>query len=240
MSQRHSIHDFSKIAILGSSRGFGASLYNELSHYENKEFLLVSRKIEQQGVELQNELQYREVQLSIDLKNKNNKVLFNCDFSKLENCQLLKSKIIEFKPDIIFYIAGGGPYGRFEDKKWADHLWAYNVNLLFPAQLYHELLALKKLNLITTKIIIFIGSDIADNKPDPLSASYSSAKHGLRGLINSIQYEQPLIESYLYSPGYMDTKLLPPNATPRHQTPDLVVKPEHEVKKLIKSIFNNC
>ena len=135
-----------------------------------------------------------------------------CDFADPSQWESYAQKIIESQASRIFYFAGGGPYGNFATKAWKDHQWAFRLNFEFPAFVLHQILKQKN-----TCQLVFIGSAIADNSPDPGAASYSASKHALRGLISSVQAEETAIDLRLYSPGYMDTDLLPPDAWPRQQ-----------------------
>lgn len=125
---------------------------------------------------------------------------------------------LQFQSQKLFYVAGGGPYGAFENKKWSDHQWAFKVNFLCPAFLLHQLMQTN----ICQQIVI-VGSAIAESKPDVNAASYAAAKHALKGLITSVQAEQKKmsqaqIDLRLFSPGYIDTPMLPTNAWPRQLT----------------------
>ncbi|MBK7960771.1 MAG: hypothetical protein IPK04_05925 [Bdellovibrionales bacterium] len=72
---------------------------------------------------------------------------------------------------------------------------------------------------------IFIGSQIAERNPDINAASYTAAKHALLGIISTLQKEalegkdtkkaSLAHDLRLFSPGYMNTSLLPPTAWPR-------------------------
>ena len=106
-------------------------------------------------------------------------------------------------------MAGGGPHGKFQSKEFKDHLWAYKLNLLFPAELIHW--SLRNLSL---KQFVLVGSSVAESNADPLASSYSSAKHGLKGLVSSINAEGCDFDLRLFSPPYMDTDLLPNNSQP--------------------------
>ncbi len=112
-----------------------------------------------------------------------------------------------FGPTHIYYFSGGGPFGPFAKKEYKDHLWAYQLNLLFPAKLLH--FAMQNLEL---EQLIFTGSSVAEALPDPNAASYSSAKHGLAGLIKTVQLEGVPFDLRLFSPSYMSTPLLPKKA----------------------------
>ncbi|MCB0343411.1 MAG: SDR family oxidoreductase, partial [Bdellovibrionales bacterium] len=121
-------------------------------------------------------------------------------------------KLNEFQPEQIIYVAGGGPFGRFHDKKWKDHEWAWQVSFLTPARLLHWAGGQKQL-----KQFIVIGSSVAEDNPDPNAASYASAKHALKGLVTSVQKEDPPFDLRLFSPSYMDTDMLPPSSWPRRE-----------------------
>ncbi len=187
-----------KFILLGASRGLGWHTYQELSK-KNKDysFLLSSRNINKR----QNELAQ-------------NTQIVSQDFSKnlqLDFVQHLKN----FNPTHIIYFAGGGPYGLFESKKWSDHQWALQTSFLYPAELLHHILKNKE-NWPNLKQIMLIGSAIAESSPDAQASSYSAAKHALKGLVGSIQTEaQRTIGIQLFSPGYMQTDLLPANTKPR-------------------------
>jgi short-subunit dehydrogenase len=148
------------------------------------------------------------------------------DFSKNDE----QLKVLEFirhkRPQRIFYFAGGGPFGRFADKEWKDHQWALEVNFLFPSRLLHYVLA----NPGNVKQLVFVGSLIAENKAHPMGASYGAGKSALRALIDSTVNEtKNSIDIRLFSPGYMDTEMLPKNAYPRREgmkllSPDFVAE----------------
>ncbi|MFN3696222.1 MAG: SDR family NAD(P)-dependent oxidoreductase [Pseudobdellovibrio sp.] len=189
-----------KFILCGASRGLGWQTYLKLAkRYPEAQFLLVSRKIETQ---LENLLPQTEI--------------FKHDFSKTELSLEFKSKIETFNPTHFLYIAGGGPHGLFESKKWSDHQWAMNVCYSTPAQIIHYLLQNKNVFNQLLRIVL-VGSAIAEDKPDPLASSYAAAKHALRGLISSIQQESPNYSELikLFSPGYIQTDLLPAHSWPR-------------------------
>jgi 3-hydroxybutyrate dehydrogenase len=110
----------------------------------------------------------------------------------------------------VFCVAGGGPYGRFADRDWKDHQWAWEVSYLFPARVLHTLAVARR-----TPQVILIGSAVAESAADPMAASYCAAKHALVGLVMSLRAEYPGWDLRLFSPGYMDTDLLPKNAAVR-------------------------
>lgn len=194
-----------KIAILGSSRGLGLAIADEALKKLKAKLLLSSRKVES----LKDNTFF--------LENSSSLQLLPLDFTKPLSLESLLSTFREFQPTRIFYCAGGGPYGYFSEKSWASHSWTLTLNLLFPAELLHTLLSERSIHFKKLQQIIFIGSAIAESNPDPRAASYASAKHGLKGLLHSIILENtaPDVDLRLYSPGYMDTPMLPPQAKPR-------------------------
>ncbi len=142
------------------------------------------------------------------------------DVWNAENQKNILDLYASFLPQELIYFAGGGPYGLFQSKEWKDHLWALEVSFLFPAKLLHFILkheisntsktsnGLKKLDKL-----IFIGSSVCEDSPDPKATSYSASKHGLKGLILSVLSEQKLaFDLGLFSPSYFDSGLLPKNA----------------------------
>jgi short-subunit dehydrogenase len=210
------------IAFLGCSRGLGKSVCLEMDKkIEAKNFLLFSR----------NEVHL--YHLASQLRNPNK--VITSDFSKRENLSSIIERLKEHQVSRVFYFAGGGPYGFFAKKQWKDHLWALQVSFLMPAQLLHQVLSDKDLNCV--KQLIFIGSSVADENPDPMAASYSSAKHGLKGLVESIQSEGCDKDLRLFRPGYMNTDLLPINATPRQSGADLQ-EPDIVAEKFVEWALN--
>lgn len=200
MSESRVLH---KYILLGASRGLGHATYLGLQKkYPAAEFLLVSRRIENG---------------------------FRCDFSKPENLPVLLTEIEKFNPTHIVYLAAGGPYGNFHEKKWNDHLWSLQVSFLFPAQLLHSLMQKPPVNL---KKFVCVGSAIAENKADPQAASYCAAKHALRGLVSTVQAENKSpFKVDLFSPGYIETDLLPAQSWPRQQ--GLAASAENVASELI-------
>lgn len=168
------------------------------------------------------------------------------DFSN-EVGQVQTLKILEhIMPTHIYYFAGGGPHGIYTRKKWSDHMWSFQVTFLFPARLVYW--ALKKNEI---QQLVVIGSSICEIQGEALSASYSAAKHALLGLWQSLDQERnistaspfslipssplnpsvpsvPSVSSLdfrLFSPGYMDTDLIPRNASVRQN--QALLSPHH-------------
>lgn len=206
MNEDRSAHKF---ILLGASRGLGWATYQALAKkYPAAEFLLVSRKIAD-----------------------GNYQSFKFDFSKELSTDFL-TKISDFKPTTIIYFAAGGPYGSFAEKKWADHQWALSVSFLFPAQLLHSLMQSVPASL---KKFVVVGSAIAENKPDPGAASYCAAKHALKGLVTTLQAEnKTAFKIDLFSPGYIETDMLPAQSWPRQQ--GLADTAENVANQLIDSL----
>ena len=146
-------------------------------------------------------------------------------------------EIKNFKPTQIIYCAGGGPYGPFHKKKWSDHWWSLATTFLYPAELLHHLLSCFE-NWPNLQQVTFVGSAVAESEPDPLAASYAAAKHALKGLITTIQKENRLRPKILlFSPGYMQTDLLPATSWPKQQ--GLAQKAGDVAKELIAFIEKN-
>ncbi len=197
------------IAFLGCSKGLGRAVVQEYSKVSQSPFLLISRT-EKLLTALKDEITTPTEPFVFDL-------------SRTENLEPLIDKLHENQVTRIFYFAGGGPFGLFAEKQWKDHQWGLNVTFLSPAKLIHSCLNQGTLNHV--KQFICIGSQLADSQADPFSASYASAKHGLRGLISTLAVEQTALDLRLFRPGYMDTIMLPKNAKPRIEG-DTLVQPE--------------
>lgn len=155
------------------------------------------------------------------------------DFSKSDLFEYYSEKIMEFGADRIFYFAGGGPYGPFSKFEWKDHQWSLNVTFGFPAYLLNYLG--KQPGQI--KHMIFTGSSVAESAPDPNAAMYCASKHALKGLISTLNKEGYPISVTLFSPGYMNTQLLPKTAWPRAS--GLVQEPEQVAQQLLRLVINN-
>lgn len=197
---RHQNISCEKWCLLGSSRGLGRAFALMGADLMGKNLEIFSSSRKMAALE----------QLKLDMGDKVKSCdILACDFTNKSQREELLNKLEDWKPHRLFYFAGGGPFGAFEAKEWKDHQWAYELNLLFPAQLLHRSFEWPEL-----KQWILIGSAIADAKPDPNASSYSSAKHGLRGLVESLKLESKR-DIRFFSPGYMDTSLLPPQARVR-------------------------
>ena len=122
--------------------------------------------------------------------------------------------------------AGGGPYGDYSSKQFKDHEWAFNVNFLAPAKIAHALLNQKKF-----MQCVLLGSAIAEAKPDPMAAAYSASKHAIKGLFSTLAVESEDKDIRLFSPGYLDTPLLPAKSWPRQKAGE-VMDPQIAAAKL--------
>lgn len=152
------------------------------------------------------------------------------DFSKTDLFEYYSETISEFGADRIFYFAGGGPYGPFSKFDWKDHLWSLNVTFGFPAYLLNYL---GKKNLGIKEIVI-VGSAIAESQPDPNAAMYCASKHALKGLVETLKKEGYPFPLTLFSPGYMNTAMLPKSSWPREQ--GLAVEPEQVAEQLLQLV----
>jgi short-subunit dehydrogenase len=189
-----------RIAILGASRGLGAALVKEIHIGAPESTLLLSSRKQEELKKL----------------SRSDDWLVAADFSKASGQSEVLTALEKFLPTHIFYVAGGGPYGRFQDKAFADHEWSFQVNFLFPAKVLHHVLRETKFQSDLRQFVV-VGSAIAGQKPDPMASSYAGAKHGLRGLVTSVQGENPWLDVRLFEPGYIDTAMLPANAWPRQR-----------------------
>jgi short-subunit dehydrogenase len=207
---------FKNLAILGASRGLGAAVgkfaFTHLSELET--ILVVSRKIElldKVKIEIK---EGSEAELRKPFKGELGS--FSADFSKLDDTENV-IKLIDNKYDLVVYCAGGGPHGAFENKQWRDHRWSLDVNLISPMTLAHAWLRQRPKASGPGRFVI-VGSRIAEQNPDPHAASYAAGKHGLYGFVSSLQseLEEGPNKVWLFSPGYIDTALLPTTAKVRH------------------------
>lgn len=132
------------------------------------------------------------------------------DFSKSEGQDQALSYLIEQNYDRVFCVVGGGPYGPYAERSWDAHSWAWQVTYVFAARVLHTLSAAHRF-----PQVVLVGSSIAESAPDPGAASYAAAKHALVGLYSSLRIEMPDWDIRLFSPGYMNTEMLPANAPVR-------------------------
>ena len=138
------------------------------------------------------------------------------DMSQAQGQQSLQSLIESEKFDLVIYAAGGGPHGSFSAKDFKDHRWSLEVGLVAPMALAWAWLRCRDQNKMGRFVIV--GSRIAEESPDPQASSYAAGKHGLVGFVSSLQkeLEQNQNKVWLFSPGYMDSEMLPLTAKIRH------------------------
>lgn len=198
-----------RIAFLGCSRGLGKEVLQAWD--SSAQAFAFARNLEN--------LKKIATPPAVDLK------VQSFDFSKENKLEEWVSSLQDLKLDRLFYFAGGGPYGLYSQKAWKDHQWALQVSFLTPALLLHKLTEVGQ--------VIFIGSAVADSKADPRAASYSAAKHGLKGLVSSLIAEGDSRDLRLFRPGYMNTDLLPPHADPREQGAP-ILEPESVAQQFVR------
>ena len=196
MSQSHT-----KTIILGASRGLGAELSRQCADFEG-ELLLVSRKTEVLE------------KLKTQIRSGGQRVsVFSADFSQEADQQRVLLQLSQQNPSRIIYMAGGGPYGGFGEKEWKDHMWSFQVTFLFLARVLNFCLQNKS----SIKQFVAVGSAICESKGDAMGPSYSASKHALLGLHRSVTVQDPEFDFRLFSPGYMNTELLPKKASVRSE-----------------------
>lgn len=132
------------------------------------------------------------------------------DLNLDSDVEKLSEFLADWQPTRVFCFAGGGPFGNFETKSVKDHEWAMKVSFSSPMKLLHGYL-----NSNPQGQWIMTGSAIAEQGPDAKASSYAASKHALMGLISSIHAESPQRDVRLFSPGYMDTDMVPANSAPR-------------------------
>ncbi len=196
-----------KWALIGSSRGLGRAVAEALPAEDR--ILLVARK---EPVGLKREAEF-----------------FRTDLANAEDRAQLLEKLRQFEPDAVIDFAAGGPYGEFAQKNFKDHLWAFQVSFIAKAELVHGLANLAK----PPKMVCWIGSAIAEDEGDVKAGAYAAAKAALKSLFFTLRKEQSLpFPLLMYSPGYIDTDLLPQGAAPRKQAESLW-KPSEVATKLL-------
>ncbi|MCB0393120.1 MAG: SDR family NAD(P)-dependent oxidoreductase [Bdellovibrionales bacterium] len=176
-----------RIVVVGGTSGLGKALAETLFEKKHEVFVVGRKPIEG--------LQY---------------TTLVSDISKSEGIQAVESALKEWRPDSIVYSVGGGPHGNFADREWKDHLWSFQTTFLAGARILHFSMSEN-----VTNQFIFVGSDIAENFPEPMGASYGAGKRALKGLVESIRSSDTNMDVRLFSPGYMDTRMIPKNAEPR-------------------------
>lgn len=134
------------------------------------------------------------------------------DFTKPEGQERVLELLRTHSFDRIFYVAGGGPYGPFSSVPWSAQEWGWTVTFAFAARVLQAINQSE-----SPPQTIVIGSAVAESAADPGAAIYCAAKHALRGLYQTLRAERPTWDLRLYSPGYMDTDMIPKNAAVRNK-----------------------
>lgn len=225
-----------RVAILGASRGLGQALAEEcVRRTEVKSFFLASRKkekLEQLLKHLKGTSSHAvsgQIEITDAAQWEQNPNFFSSFYEQLH----------KFDPTHVIVCWGGGPFGAYSEKDWKDHQWAWNVNFLSHARLLWQLL--RDQNRTNLLQFVAVGSQIAEEKPDVGATSYVAAKQALRGLISNLQKEKLSVDLRLYSPPYMDTPLLPPQAWPRlesSKSAKLIYSPQEIAQDFIGWMFD--
>lgn len=196
-----------KWALIGASRGLGRAVAELLG--PDYEVLIVSRKAPQ-GLKRAAEF-------------------LSADISLSEGRQAILTKLNEFQPEVVIDFAAGGPYGEFAKKDWPSHLWAFEVSFLSKAEILMGLANSKT----PPKKVCWIGSAIAEDEGDEKAGAYAAAKAALKSLFHTLRKERSLpFELLLFSPGYINTDLLPQGSAPR-KVAESLWQPEEVAEKLL-------
>ena len=131
------------------------------------------------------------------------------DLSKPNSLDQVKNFLEKRDPfETIIYCAGGGPHGDFFSKSPQAHKWAFEVNYFRPIDLAYYLRSIH-----FTGFFIYIGSAIAERSNSLKSLSYSQSKKAALKALLTLKEEE--LKVRVFSPPYMNTRLLPPKAWPR-------------------------
>lgn len=252
---------------LGASSGLGLSVVQELLTKPNSHILSISRKARDNQI-FANQSSIESLQFDFSKENVWPEILNSIKLFKPDR--------------VVYFAGGGpyGFFSekKFSSHQWAwkvtfefpafllhslladninsnaienENTWdkeKVEMNHSEPKNLSQKELSQKR----SQKIVCFIGSSIAEAKPDPGAASYAAAKHALKGLIQSVQSEsEELLKKKslhpqknlewtikLFSPGYMDTRMLPPQSWPR-QVSGLVKDPKDVSIELLQFLESN-
>ena len=157
-----------RAVILGASRGFGAAL---VRHICSQRFPVTG-------------FGRKEAPLAA-LKEENPLFDFRvADFSQRAGQDETLRYLAQENFNKVIYVAGGGPYGPFQEQSWKSHLWSFEVTFQFAARVTHLLLSERA----QTQMIL-IGSSVAESLGDPQAASYCAAKHAINGFTDSLRGE---------------------------------------------------
>lgn len=156
----------------------------------------------------------------------------SADFNKMDSINKVVSLLEEYKPGVVFYVAGGGPHGDFFSKSFKSHQWAYQVNYFTPIALAYTLIEKKYKG-----TFVYIGSAIAERSNSHESLSYSQSKKNAKQSLLSLNEKD--LKVRVFSPPYMNTEMLTKNAWPRIEAPHLVLEPEDVAEELTQWLENN-
>jgi NAD(P)-dependent dehydrogenase (short-subunit alcohol dehydrogenase family) len=142
--------------------------------------------------------------------------------------------------DAVIANAGAGAYGLFRDLDPEDVDRTIQVVLIGAANTIREALP----HLERSHGTLVATASVAGLYPMPLAAAYSAAKHGLRGLVNSIRIELRATGSdvriAMVHPGPVDTpfwvNVTPEDFMPPKMPPQIAQDPDEIARQLIRAI----
>ena len=142
--------------------------------------------------------------------------------------------------DAVIANAGAGAYGWFRDADPEDVDRTIEVTLLGAANTIRAALPL----LERTRGTIVVTASVAGLYPMPLAAAYSAAKHGLRGLVNSLRIELRAtgsdVQLAMVHPGPVDTpfwvNVTPEDFMPPKMPPQIAQDADDIAKALVRAI----
>lgn len=142
--------------------------------------------------------------------------------------------------DAVIANAGAGAYGLFADTDPADFDRTIEVTLIGAANTIRAALP----HLERTRGTIVVTASVAGLYPMPLAAAYSAAKHGLRGLVNSVRIELRAAGSpvrvAMVHPGPVDTpfwtNVTPASFMPPRMPPQVADDPDRIARALVRAL----
>ena len=143
--------------------------------------------------------------------------------------------------DAVFVNAGAAAYGLFTETDPEDVDRTITVVLLGAANTIRAALP----HLERTAGTLVVTASVVSIYPMPLAAAYSAAKHGLRGLVNSIRIElrarRSCVRVTMVHPGPVDTPFwvnVTPGAgyMPPRMPPQIAASPEKIAKALVDAL----
>ena len=142
--------------------------------------------------------------------------------------------------DAVIANAGAGAYGLFMDTDPEDVDRTIEVTLLGAANTIREAIP----HLERTRGTLVVTASVAGLYPMPLAASYSAAKHGLRGLVNSLRIELRAsgspVRLTMVHPGPVDTpfwvNVTPTDIMPPKMPPAIAQDADRIAKALVRAL----